>query len=191
MYYWVCQVLPVYCVVVLANIVGWQPYDIHAVDKAVVTEHGVKAAFLYKFAGYVDWPKEAFVSSDAPIRIAIVGDSAIADELDRMVLGRTAQDRPIQVIRVKSGDALAGVHILFVGRKETYSLDKFAQLAKVHSILLVSDSSGSLELGSVINFVRSDKRLRFEVSLINAENNGLRVSSRLLTVALYVRTRTH
>lgn len=146
-------------------------------------EHSVKAAFLYKFASYVEWPANAFPKADAPIAIAVTGSEVIAAELSRLVASRTAQGHPIVVKRLMPGDPLAGVHILFVGRSEAERLAQWAHDAQAHSTLVVTDSRGALERGSAINFVLVDRRVRFEISLDTAEKSSLKLSSRLLAVA--------
>lgn len=146
-------------------------------------EHSVKAAFLYKFASYVEWPASVFPQADTPIAIAVAGSEAIAAELGRLVASRTAQGRSIVVKRLTPGDPLAGVHILFVGPSEVERLAQWARDAQAHSTLLVTDSRGALERGSAINFVLVDRRVRFEISLDAAEKSSLKLSSRLLAVA--------
>ena len=146
-------------------------------------EHSVKAAFLYKFASYVEWPANAFPKADAPIAIAVTGSDVIAAELGRLVASRTAQGRSIVVKRLTPGDPLAGVHILFVGPGDAERLAQWARDAQAHSTLLVTDSRRALERGSTINFVLVDRRVRFEISLDAAEKSSLKLSSRLLAVA--------
>lgn len=151
-------------------------------------ELSVKAAFLYKFASYVEWPPHAFPKADTPIAITVTGSEVIAEELSQLVASRTAQGRPIVVKRLGPGDPLAGVHILFVGPGEAERLAQWARDAQAHSTLVVTDSRGALERGSTINFVLADRRVRFEISLDAAEKSSLKLSSRLLAVAQRVHT---
>lgn len=153
-------------------------------------EHQVKAAFLYKFAGYVDWPATAFARPDTPLTIGLVGAEPVATELIQAVSGRTVNGRTVTVRRLRAGDSLAGVHILFMGRAESARLTEWAESARQHSALIVTESDGALAQGSVINFVMADRRVRFEVALDSAEKSKLKLSSRLLAVALQVRTGT-
>ena len=153
-------------------------------------ETQVKAAFLYKFGGYVDWPAAAFPRSDTPLSIAVAGADVLAAELAQATTGRTVEGRSVTVRRVKPGDSLAGVHILFIGRAESARLAQWVQSAQPLSVLTVSESDGALAHGSVINFVLSDRRVRFEVALDAAEKSRLKLSSRLLAVAQQVRTGT-
>jgi hypothetical protein len=157
---------------------------------AAATESRVKAAFLYKFAGYVEWPESVFVRADTPISIAVAGDESLAAELEQAVAGRTVNDRHMTVRRLKAGESLAGVHILFIGRTESGRLGQLLQSARSQSVLTVTESDGALAQGSVINFVVADRRVRFEISLQSAERSKLKLSSRLLAVATLVRPGT-
>jgi hypothetical protein len=82
-------------------------------------ERAVKAAYVYKFLAYVDWPAAAFDTPDAPFVIGVLGSDAIADELRQIVAGRAVGERAVQVKRLREGDAVTGVHVLFVARGES------------------------------------------------------------------------
>ena len=168
----------------LAALLACGAADSRAQDRAA--EHQLKAAFLYKFAGYVEWPDASFARADTPIAIAVVGDEALAAEVAQAVTGRTVNDRRMTVRTLKPGEALAGVHILFVGRAESGRLGQIAQSALAQSVLTVTESEGALAQGSVINFIVAERRVRFEISLRSAERSGLKLSSRLLAVATQV-----
>ena len=152
------------------------------------TEQQVKAAFLYRFAGYVEWPESAFAQPDSPVVIGVLGDDALAAAVDQAVAGRTVNGRRIAARRLKPGDATSGIHILFVGRSERARLGQIVQTASPQSVLVVTESDGALAQGSVINFVVAERRVRFEISLPSAERSKLKLSSRLLAVAAQVHT---
>jgi len=172
----------------LAIAAGWPASNTGAQESAGALEHQVKAAFLYKFAAFVDWPTAAFARPDTPLTIAVAGAEDVAGELAQATSGRIVEGRTVTVLRVKPGDPLSGVHILFVGRTENARLQKWAQTAQPRSVLTVSESEGALIQGSVINFVVIDRRVRFEIALDSAEKSGLKLSSRLLAVARHVHT---
>ena len=153
-------------------------------------ETRVKAAFLYKFIGYVDWPAAAFPRADTPVVIAVVGAAALAAELGRAVAGRTVNDRPLVARRLLPGEPLDGVHVLFVGKTESARLPQLVSSAQARSILTVTESEGALAQGSIINFVMAERRVRFEIALDSAEKSRLKLSSRLLAVARQVRMET-
>jgi hypothetical protein len=163
-------------------------WNAQAQDDAEALEQRVKAAFLYKFAGYVEWPAKSFARPETPVVIGVMGNELLAAELIQAVTGRTVNDRLVTVKRLKTGDSLAGIHVLFIGKSESAQLNQLAQTAQPRSILTVTDSDGALARGSIINFVLSDGRVRFEIALDSAEKSGLKLSSRLLAVAQQVRT---
>jgi hypothetical protein len=174
------------CAVALSWIAAWTPWSAWAADDSEALELRVKAAFLYKFAGYVEWPPKSFARPEMPVTIGVIGAESLAAELTQAVTGRTVNDRAVAVKRLKAGESLAGVHVLFVGRSENARLDQLAQSAQPRSILTVSESDGALARGSVINFVLTEGRVRFEIALDSAEKSGLKLSSRLLAVAQQV-----
>jgi hypothetical protein len=152
------------------------------------SEPGVKAAFLYKFASYVEWPASALGSPEAPFVIAVSGADDVAAELERILPGKLIHGHPAVVRRLREGESISGVHLLFVGRGQP-SVRAMPRAAQQPGTLLVSESERGLELGSAINFVSVDDRIGFEVSVDAAERNGLKVSSRMLNVARRVVTR--
>jgi hypothetical protein len=150
-------------------------------------ELGIKAAYLYKFLGYVEWPPSAFASAQAPIAVGVVGAEDIAAELARTVAGRKVDGRDVVVVELRRGQSLAGLHALFVGNDQTARADALIRAAHPLGILTITDAAGALERGSVINFVRVGDNVRFEISIDAAERSGLKLSSRLLAVATAVR----
>jgi hypothetical protein len=146
-------------------------------------EYQVKAAFLYRFAGYVQWPDGATGPADAPFTFGVLGADALADELAQLVEGRTLNGRPVAVQRLRPSGSLDGVHVLFVGQGDAASVSGLRQWVRQRPLLIVTESEGALERGSMINFVLVERHVRFEIALEAAEKSGLRMSSRLLTVA--------
>jgi len=150
---------------------------------AASLERKVKAAFLYKFLGYTEFPASAFGDAAAPVVIGVVGADDMAAELNRIVGGRTIQARPIAVKVFHEGEAPSGVHLLFVGGSDSARVKAALKAAQPAPMLLVSEAENGLQMGSVINFKVVDERVRFDVSLEAAERNSVKLSSRLLTVA--------
>lgn len=148
----------------------------------------VKAAFIYKFANYVEWPAGLFPAADTPIRIAVIGADPVATELASMVVGRTVQGRPLVIRRIAANESIVGFHVVFFGAVDAPGLRRAVEAAQAQSTLVVTDFADALELGSMINFTVAERRLKFEIALDRAEKSGLKLSSRLLAVALRVRT---
>lgn len=149
-------------------------------------ERKVKAAFLYKFLGYTEFPASAFGDGTAPVVIGVVGADELAAELGRVVAGRTVQARPVAVKVFKEGEIPSGVHLLFVGGSDSARLRSVLKSAQPGPVLLVSEAENGLQQGSVINFKIVEERVRFDVSLEAADKNSIKLSSRLLTVANHV-----
>lgn len=182
------RMMRIACLALYAGLtICFSPSTTAANDEATL-EHRVKAAFLYKFASYVEWPERAFPQSDSPLTIAIIGSEAIAAELSQIVNGRAAQGRSVTVRRIRVGESVAGTHILFIGAIDAERLALVIQSAKSHPILVVTSSEGMLSQGSMINFVQIERRLGFEISLDNSRKSGLTLNSRLLAVAQRVLT---
>lgn len=146
-------------------------------------ESQVKAAFLYKFAGYVEWPDGFLGAMEKPFTIGVLGADAIADELVQVVHGRTIQARSIVVRRFKAGDPLEDLAILFVGKGDAMRLKPLKNPLQARPVLVVTEEPAGLAMGGMINFLLVDRHVRFEVSLDSTEKSGLRLSSRLLAVA--------
>jgi hypothetical protein len=150
-------------------------------------EKRIKAAFLYKFSLYVEWPDEAFAGPADPIVIGVVGDIAIAKELQRVTAGRDVKQRPLQVRFYRDDITPAGVHLLYIDGRDGATRQTVLERLQDKPVLLVTDDPGGLATGSSVNFVVEGDRVRFDISLIAAEAQQLRISSRLLAVARQVR----
>ena len=145
-------------------------------------EASVKAAFLYKFANYIEWPANAFAAPAAALVIGVAGSDEVAAELERIVPGRNVNGRPVTVKRLGEGQSPRGLHLLFVGRQHPAPAAAL-RAAREQSVLAITETERGLEMGSAINFVTAGDRVAFEVSLDAAEKSGHRISSRMLAVA--------
>jgi uncharacterized protein DUF4154 len=152
-------------------------------QRAEASEAGVKSAFIYKFAGYVEWPSGAFEAAEAPFVFGVAGAEEIAADLARIVGGRNVAGHLATVKRVPDAEALKGVHMLFIGKSEAARQAALLRAARQHGVLAVTETERGLEQGSAINFVVSEDRVGFEVSLDAVEKTGHRISARMLTVA--------
>ena len=152
----------------------------------VVTQ--VKAAYLYKFGNYIEWPPASFDSSESPIRIGVAGASQLSEVLQRLVVGRTIGGRSMEVLDLRPGDSVAGLHILFIGDPSGDRLEEIFSEVSGRPILTVTDSERVFALGSMINFVVVDGKLRFDIAPRSARPAGINISARLLTAARKVIT---
>lgn len=151
-------------------------------------ERGVKAAFLFKFASYVEWPMASFPQADTPVVIGVTGAEDVAADLERLVAGKHVNGRTVTVRRLKENEVSTGVHILFIGAPERARIAPLVKSAQQNNTLVVTETEGALALGSAINFMLIDGRVRFDAAPESAEKAGVKLSSRLLGVANSVRS---
>ncbi|KQV46464.1 YfiR family protein [Duganella sp. Root336D2] len=144
-------------------------------------ERSVKAAFLYKFLGYMEFP----TAPGPSLVVGVLGADEVAAELAQITSGRSVGNRSISVRKVGEGDALGGLNLLFVGGDASLA-EAALHTAEKNGTVVVTEQLNGLQNGSVINFRLVDERVRFEVSLPAAERCNVRLSSRLLSVAYFV-----
>lgn len=151
-------------------------------------EYEVKAAFLYNFAKFVEWPPQAFTQSSAPLRICVLGQDPFGDTLSKIVQGKSISGRIIMNQRLQSTSEARACHILFISRSDPEDLNKAIQSTRDLPVLTVGESDDFLAQGGVVNFVLEEDRVRFEINLRAAESHRLKLSSKLLAVARVVKS---
>jgi uncharacterized protein DUF4154 len=153
-----------------------------------VSEYQLKAAFLYNFTKFVDWPPSAFPATDAPIVIGIVGEDPFGNELDDLIRGEVVRDHALIVKRIPSGGDLRGCQVLFISRSEKERLPDLLGQLKGSSVLTVSDMERFGEQGGIINLVLENKAVKIEINPAAAERAGLQISAKLLRLARLVKS---
>lgn len=149
------------------------------------SEYQAKAAFLYNFTKFVDWPPRAFASPTAPINVCVLGEEYFGASLDA-IQERQAQGRPLTVKRLASIGQAGTCHILFIGASEDKQVRSLLAAVKGQPVLTVGETDRFAEMGGVINLVLEDKRIKMEVNLDAAQRHGLKISSQLLRLARVV-----
>lgn len=144
----------------------------------------VKAEFLYRFAGYVEWPTDA--PGAAPFVIGVASADGVLNELQHLMSGRTLQNRAVEIRKVAAVADLENVQILYVPSRKYEGAHALLAAAAGRPILVVTDEKDGLAHGSIVNFVEVDRHIRFEISLTAAERSKLKINSGLLSVAAYV-----
>ena len=157
--------------------------EVSAQSPGKPAEYQIKAAFLCKFGNYVQWPPEVLGGGSDPFVIAVTGDDRITEEVSRASAGLLVEGRPIVVRTLRRGDPIAGVHLLFVARSDDRNLREWLTAARPLPVLTVTESDQGLALGSIINFVVADNKVRFDVAPPPSDRAALKVDSRLLGVA--------
>ena len=148
-------------------------------------EYAVKGAFMYKFGDYVEWPPSAFSGPGTPFIIGILGEDPFDGGLDQTVRNRTVQGHPIVVRRFRKVDQVRGVQVLFMSPSEAARWDQDLAGLQGLNILTIGDRPGLP--GAVITFVLQGDRVRFEIDQDAADRAGLKLSSKLLSLAASVK----
>jgi hypothetical protein len=146
-----------------------------------VSEYQVKAAYVYNFAKFVDWPAESFTSPTAPIRLCVLNDRAFQTQLEQIVNGKNITGRPVIAIPVQTGEESRDCQVLYINSSQQPR--HIFDLLQGTSVLTVGETKGFLEEGGLINFVFQGDQVHFQVNHRAATQAGLRMSSRLLSVA--------
>ncbi len=150
------------------------------------SEERVKAASIVRFLNYVEWPAAVFPTPDAPYVIGVVQNQPIADELVRLTSGRKIGPRPIVIRPLQGTDASGDLHVVFMGNMDRAGQAQLVKQFQRQPVLIVTESDGALQQGSMINFRLVEERVRFEVALEPVEKSGLKLNSRILGVAITV-----
>jgi len=156
--------------------------DVHA---GTVGEYIVKSALILNFARFTDWPPEAFADSPDILHICILGDDAVVDEFAG-IKGKRVGERHLAVRKVSSTQRLQNCNLLFVCDSNRKRLPQFFEAVKGKSVLTIGEMAGFAESGGIINLVKVEGKIRFEVNLEAARRAGLKISSRILKLATIV-----
>ncbi len=143
-------------------------------------EYQVKAALIYNFAKFVDWPADA-VAGDALV-VGVLGQDPFGPALEALQR-KTVKDRPIRVKRFATLDALERCHILFVSSSEKDNLLEILAAISGDSVLTVSEMESFAEVGGIIRLVTRRAKVRFQINVAAGESSGLQISSQLLRLA--------
>jgi hypothetical protein len=146
-------------------------------------EYQIKAAFLYNFAKFVEWPASDFADASGPLRICVFGQNPFGQQLREITSEKVVNGHKLQIMPLADLQLARTCHILFIASSEKAQLKRILEDLKGSSALTVGDSEGFVEQGGMINFVLENERVRFEVNHKAAEQAGLKISSKLLNVA--------
>jgi hypothetical protein len=152
-------------------------------------EYAVKATYLYKFVPFVQWPAASFPSPTSPVMLCVVGDGSFSEILNRAVSGERIEGRPLLSRRLPAVDADSGCHVLYTAGSSAQSVAQGLAAVQGKPVLTVTDSLPAAGAKGIVNFVLADNRVRFEIDNQAAAENGLLISSKLLSLAISVRPR--
>ena len=146
-------------------------------------EYQVKAAFLFNFARFVEWPPRGSAGAGAPVELCVLGDDPFGDALDRAVAGKTLNDRSMEVRRGKKVQELNGCELLFISTSEKARLPEILSALRTVHVLTVGESEDFAAQGGEVQFTLEDNHVRFIINVDATDRAGLKVSSKLLGLA--------
>lgn len=147
------------------------------------SEYDVKAAFLFQFSRFVEWPPESFASANAPLTICIMGRNPFGSTLHEISQGESVQAHALEVRVHEELEDLDGCHIVFVNHSAGPPASQVLAYLAGKRVLTVGDGADFTQLGGVIGFVNVDGKVRLQVNRNSAETAQLRISAKLLRVA--------
>ena len=146
-------------------------------------EEQVKAVFIFNFTKFIDWPSDAFISTDSPFIIGVVGKQSISSYLQEAIAGEYAAGRTILIKHYSSPKDVRNCHILYIGSEDPDKVKAIIASTQNHSILTVGDSPNFLRWGGMVRFFTEKGKIRLEINSDAARSSGIRISSKLLSVA--------
>ena len=148
-----------------------------------LSEYQIKAAYLLNFTRFVEWPTNGFTSATSPFVIGVAGINPFGDELQRAFANQEVAGHRFQIRDVTRVSEARGCHLLFVCRSERRHVDEILSGLAQAPVLTVSDLDGFNEKGGIIRLFMEGRKVRFEINDPQARRNGLKISSKLLSLA--------
>jgi hypothetical protein len=146
-------------------------------------EYQLKAAFLFNFTRFIDWPADAFTSPSAPFVIGIVGNDPFGNYLDEMVRGEKTGDHPIIVQHYRTAKDISNCQLLYINLQSAESIKEALSNINPHNVLTVSDADKFMKQGGDVRFFEEDNKIKIQINMAAAKASGLEISSKLLRIA--------
>ena len=170
---------------VLVALLAW-PTGLRA-GSALQREYEIKAAYLYNFINYIDWPADALPPAGGTITIGIVGENPFGEALGPLN-GKQIKGRKLVVKQITDAKDMAQCQIVFISASEKQRVAELLEKIKGARILTVSEIEGFAARGGIINFISEQNKVRFEINPDAARGLGLTISSDLLKLAKIVKS---
>lgn len=178
-----------FCATVLAALLYLAAASSIRAQAGTSVEYQIKAAFLFNFAKFVDWPPDAFPSDKSPITLCVFRHDPFGSSLDEIIQGKTINNRAILARRTNELADLKPCQLVFVDKEADKGLSDVLNSLKGTSALVVGESEGFAERGGGIQFFLEDNKLRFAINVDAIQRARLNVSSKLLALARIVHSR--
>lgn len=166
---------------IIMTLVFWALIPIYG-HSAAFSEYKIKAAFLYNFTKFVDWPESQDKDSSQYFIIGILGKDPFKDGIN-IIKGKMAKGRPIRIEHYTTINEIRHCDILFISPSVQYPLPVILDQLKGQTVLTIGDTNGFAQKGIIINLYTDGNKVRFEINHQAAQQAGLRISSHLLRLS--------
>jgi hypothetical protein len=146
-------------------------------------EHQIKAAFIYNFAKFIDWPATFQNQSGAPFTVGILGTDGFDEDLRTVLSGKSIDGHSFVIRKLDSESGVSGCRIAIIGTGDPDRIARMARWCRGTGTLLVGEAPNFAKSGGAIGFILEDGAVRFEINLDSARSSGLSISSKLLGLA--------
>src|SRR5882724_3375005 len=163
------------------------PWWTSAAESATSPEYQVKAVFLSKFPSFVTWPDNVFSEAKAPIVIGILGSNPFGAVLEEAIREVEIKGRPLTIRKIERVEEAAGCQILYIREQERERLSRILDALKNKPVFTVGETDQFTRRGGILNFTLVEGRVRIEINPDEAHRAGLKIDSKLLSVATVVK----
>ena len=175
--------MPICCLTSLASLASSQSSGTRGYE--------VKAAFLFNFVKYINWPPTSFANSQSPFTICVLGRDPFGDILDETLMGKVIESRPLTIQRLKDKSGARSCQLVFVSSSESAHLPEIFATVQGANVLLIGETAGFAVLGGTIEFTLNDNHIGFAINTDAVNRSGLKFSSKLLALAKIVHDDGH
>lgn len=164
----------------VSMIAGFSP--VPAAEISTPSEYEVKAAFLYNFVKFIEWPAGSFADDQSPLTFCVLGDDPFGKGFDP-IRSKTIHNRPVSIRHIDDPAAAGACHLLFISASEQDRVDDLLGSLDNRGILTISDMKKFALSGGMIAFVTVENKIRFEINIRSANRSGITIGSQLLKLA--------
>jgi YfiR/HmsC-like len=154
-------------------------------------EYALKAAFLFNFAKFIDWPADNFSDPRSPFKVCVLGKDPFGNALDDNLQGKMIGNHPFAIRRLKDETEARSCQMLFVSSSELPHLAEILESLRGANILIIGETTGFATSGGTIEFTLEDGHVRFTINTDAANRAGLKFSAKLLSLAKIVHDEGH
>jgi hypothetical protein len=152
-------------------------------EESQLSGRQLKAAFLFNFAKFTEWPATVFTEEISPVVIGILGENPFGEDLEKTLHGKFINKHPLVIKEFRSPQQATNCHVLFISPSEKGRLPEILEQLRGASVLTVGETNQFIQDGGMINFVMEGNKIRFQINNDEAVKAGLKISSRLLSLA--------